>query len=129
MGRILIVDDEESDRLFERSILEDEGHQLYFAQDGEVALKVYRDHDVELVVTDLHMPRLDGFRLIEELKELDPDVVVVAVSGIAAAKTGRAQELGARETLYKPVDPELLVKAVREGLEARYQDPWDGRKL
>jgi len=125
MGRILIVDDEESDRLFERSILADEGHALYFAADGESALKIYRDHEIELVITDLHMPRLNGLRLIQELKELDADVAIIAVSGVAADQLDLATALGARRALFKPLDPHLLVETVAEVMkELASDDPW-----
>lgn len=128
MSRILIVDDEESDRLFERAILEDQGHTLFFASDGEGALRAYRQHRIEIVITDLHMPNLNGLQLIRELKEIDPLATIIAVSGVAAGQLSRAQELGAVKTIKKPVMPSELKAAL---LEIRNpgtsQDPWRGR--
>jgi two-component system, chemotaxis family, chemotaxis protein CheY len=125
MARILIVDDEESDRLFERSILSDAGHALYFAPDGEVALEVYRERAVDLVITDLHMPHVNGLRLIRELREMHPEAVVIAISGVSADQLDLAADMGAIRTLYKPVLPALLLKAVDEALaEADEDDPW-----
>jgi len=119
MGRILIVDDEESDRVLERSILERAGHTLFSASDGEAALEAYRTHVIELVITDLYMPRLNGLRLIRQLKAQDPRVAVIAISGIAADQLDLAEDLGAIRTLSKPVDPEALLEAVAAALEAR----------
>jgi two-component system cell cycle sensor histidine kinase/response regulator CckA len=119
MGRILIVDDEESDRHLERSVLERAGHTLFSASDGEAALEAYRTHVVELVITDLHMPRLNGLRLIRELKAQDPRVAVIAISGIAEDQLDLAEDLGAIRTLSKPVAPEDLIEAVDEALAAR----------
>ena len=119
MGRILIVDDEESDRHLERSILERAGHTLFFAPDGEAALEAYRTHVVEVVITDLYMPRLNGLRLIRELKAQDPRVAVIAISGIAEDQLDLAEDLGAISTLSKPVAPEDLMAAVDEALAAR----------
>ncbi len=116
MARILVVDDEEMDRLFERSVLEDAGHELFFAQDGEIALKVYRDHAIDVVITDLHMPRLNGLRLIREMREMDPRATIIAVSGVSADQLDTAQELGAVRTLYKPLEAEALVRTVAEVL-------------
>ena len=127
MARILIVDDEESDRLFERAILEDRGHSLFFASDGAAALEAYRNHRIEIVITDLHMPRLNGLQLIRELKENDPYCMIIAVSGVAAGQLGRAQDLGAAKTIKKPVMPSELLAAIREVLDPDdTADPWGG---
>jgi CheY-like chemotaxis protein len=128
MARILIVDDDESDRLFERAILEDAGHTLFFASDGDTALEAYRGNRIEIVITDLHMPRLNGLRLIRELKEIDPLATIIAVSGVAARQLGRARELGAATTIKKPVLPSELLAALREILNpSDAADPWKGR--
>jgi CheY-like chemotaxis protein len=128
MARILIVDDDESDRLFERAVLQDKGHELWFASDGEVALSSYKNHGIELVITDLHMPKLNGLRLIRALKEWDPDALVIAVSGVSADQLDIAAEYGAVRTLFKPVQPEALLKAVGEVLtEPEDPDFWAGR--
>lgn len=125
MGKILIVDDEESDRLFQRSVLSDAGHTLYFAPDGDVALKVYGEHDIDVVITDLHMPHVNGLRLIRELREAHPDALVIAISGVSADQLDLAADLGAVRTLFKPVKPQTLLEAVNEVLrEARGADPW-----
>ncbi|HSG09369.1 MAG TPA: response regulator [Longimicrobiales bacterium] len=124
MARILIVDDDESDRLFERAILEDQGHTLFFAKDGEAALKTYRDSEVDLVVTDLYMPGVNGLRLIKQLKAMDPAVLIIAASGVAKGQLDRALELGAGKVLAKPLDPHALADAVRELLDR--SDPWSG---
>ena len=129
MARILIVDDEESDRLFERAILEDAGHTLFFASDGEAALRAYRQHRIEIVITDLHMPNLNGLQLIRELKEIDPLATIIAVSGVAAGQLQRAQELGAVKTIRKPVMPSELYAALQDiqNPDAK-TDPWRGRE-
>jgi two-component system chemotaxis response regulator CheY len=126
MARILVVDDDEMDRLFERSVLEDVGHELYFARDGEVALQIYRDHAIDLVITDLHMPRLNGLRLIREIMELDGDATIIAVSGVSADQLDTAETLGAVHTLSKPLDPDALVRIIAEALEqrGRSEDVW-----
>ena len=127
MANILIVDDEEMDRLIERTILEGAGHSLYFALDGEAAVKVYRSNPIDLVITDLKMPRLNGLRLIRELRELDPDAAILAVSGASADQLDMAEELGAMHTLVKPLQPNALMKAVTEALDRQRRpdsDAW-----
>jgi CheY-like chemotaxis protein len=123
MARILIVDDEESDRLFERSILEQAGHELLFASDGEHALRVFREHPVDVVVTDLAMPHLNGLQLIRSLLEEDEHARIIAVSGVSPEQLPTAEDLGAERTLFKPVDPGKLLRTVDELLDED-DDPW-----
>lgn len=125
MARILIVDDEEIDRFFQSSVLKDAGHELLFAPDGEAALGVWRDQDIDLVITDLAMPHLNGLRLIKSLKELDPDARIIAVSGVAADQLDLAEDFGAMRTLFKPVGPEVLLTAVQEILARPLPGTWD----
>ena len=116
MAKVLIVDDEEMDRLLERRIIEDAGHTPYFANDGEAALEVYKENDIAVVITDLRMPNVDGLRLIRDLLAHDSSAAIIAVSG-AADQLEKAEEYGALSALIKPVEPEELVETVQEALE------------
>jgi CheY-like chemotaxis protein len=111
MASILIVDDDEDDRLLLQSILEGE-HELHIATNGEEALKSYLHHDIDVVVTDIQMPRGDGIELITALKGLDPNVAIVAISGQKPHKLGIAQMAGADSILSKPLNPKTLLDAV-----------------
>ena len=126
MARILIVDDEEMERVMERSMLEGLGHTLMFASDGDVALKVYQKEEVDLVITDLAMPELNGLRLIQEIMEFDSDARIIAVSGASADQLDLAEDMGAICTLFKPVDYEEFLAAVTEALKDQDspKDPW-----
>jgi CheY-like chemotaxis protein len=116
MASILIVDDDEDDRLLLESILEDE-HELYIATNGEEALKSYLHHEIDVVVTDIQMPRGDGIELITALKGLHPQVAIVAISGQKPHKLGIAQMAGADSILSKPLNPQMLRDAVTHALE------------
>lgn len=121
MARILVIDDDEMERLLGRTILEGVGHELHFAKDGADAMRIFRTEDIDVVVTDLNMPRIDGLRLITEMREFDDRIPVVVVSGTESDQLERAQDLGAVETLFKPVDPQKLIDAVANAL-ARARD-------
>lgn len=112
MARILIVDDEASDRLIEETILTEAGHEVLSAADGEDALRRYLDSGIDVVVTDLQMPDVHGFELISILRSMQPGPPVIAVSGKGDLQLHMARELGASVTLKKPVDPERLLRAV-----------------
>jgi CheY-like chemotaxis protein len=128
MARILVVDDEELDRTLGKSILEQAGHELLYAPNGEVALRIFESQSIDVVITDLAMPNLNGLRLIQEIRAHDPDALIVAVSGVAADQLDRAADLGAALTLAKPYSSRALLDAVTGLLDGRLtrprDDPW-----
>ena len=117
MARVLVVDDSPSLQLLLRTVLEEAGHELYLAASGEEALELYKRHPIDVVVTDIQMPRGDGLELITALKGLYPDASIVAVSGKGLPKLQMAQLAGARSILTKPIDRERLLKAVEEAVQ------------
>jgi two-component system response regulator (stage 0 sporulation protein F) len=117
LAKILIVDWEEEERVYFWSVLEDAGHELFFAADGKAALEVWSRKEVDLVLTELYLPELNGLRLIRELIARDPYGVVVAISEISADQLDLAEDYGACHILYKPVDPETLLAGIDQALE------------
>jgi CheY-like chemotaxis protein len=128
MARILIVDDEEMERVLEQTILEEAEHEVLFAPDGGVALTVCRENKVDLVVTDLAMPNFNGLRFIKELRKEGIRVPVIAISGWAADQLDLAQDYGADVILFKPIDRDELLGAVKKILDledlSEREDPW-----
>ena len=116
MANILIVDDEELDRVLISSILETEGHEVSFASQGDVALKVLGEKRIDLVITDLVMPEFNGLRLIREMREREPKARIIAISGAAPEQLDIAEDYGANKTLFKPVSWDKLMEAVNEVL-------------
>jgi DNA-binding NtrC family response regulator len=124
--RILIVDDEESDRLLLQGILARAGYQTFVASGGEEALRTYLDAGVDAVITDLQMPDVHGFELISILRDFTPRPALIAVSGTGAIQLYMAEALGASWTLRKPVDPVQLLDLVERALASRGTD--EGRR-
>ena len=112
MAKILIVDDDEADRLIAQAILARAGHETFFAHDGEEALRQHALKDIDVVLTDLQMPEVHGFELISVLRDFQKPPALVAMSGTGQFQLHMAEALGARYTLTKPLDPELLLDAV-----------------
>jgi CheY-like chemotaxis protein len=106
MAKILIVDDDETDRVGLASILEQAGHTVLLAGDGNEALETFFAERVHLVVTDMVMPGRDGLGLISALREVDPGAPIIAIS---------SKVFGARVVLTKPIDREEFLAAV-EGI-------------
>ena len=112
MARVLVVEDDQTDRMILGSIVEGMGHEVYFASDGEQAFKAYMRMSIDVVVTDLLMPHVDGLEFIVELKTLFPDAPVIAVSGKGTELLVAAEDRGACAALSKPVDPQELLEAI-----------------
>jgi CheY-like chemotaxis protein len=125
MAKILIVDDEELDRVLLRAVLEHGGHSLLFAGDGRTAINVFKLNQVDVVVTDIAMPDLNGLRLIQELREEDKELPIIAISGVSAEQLDLAKDYGANFVLYKPVDPQKLVAMVNHVLTPWSRPPDD----
>ena len=116
MARILIVDDEESDRIVLSTILERAGHETFIAEDGEAALREYRGKAIEVVITELQMPKVRYLELITLLRRFTPRPAIIAISGTGYDQLAMAQAVGADATLTKPVDLAELLKAVAQAV-------------
>jgi two-component system, chemotaxis family, chemotaxis protein CheY len=114
--RILTVDDSASMRALLNHALTSQGFNVAQAEDGEVALEWLAMNEVDVVITDINMPRLDGFGLIERLRQgsrhRDRPILVLTTESSEEKKT-RARQAGATGWIVKPFDPEKLVAAVR----------------
>lgn len=122
VARVLVVDDESSVRNVVRRTLEIEGHEVAEAEDGEVALRLFRERPFDLVVADLFMPVMDGLQLISQLREEVPGTKFVAISGSVYERRPRFLEIAGRMesvvTLAKPFTTKALLEAVAEALSS-----------
>ncbi len=112
MARVLIVDDEATELALLKSVVEGSGHEVFLASDGEEAFKVHLRKGVQIVVTDLHMPGVDGLEFIEALQALYPEVRIIVVSGKDQDSLDKARLKGAFMAFSKPIDPHELAQAV-----------------
>lgn len=78
---VLVVDDDTDMREILETALESLGYTTYVADDGDVALKLYREHKPGLVISDIYMPRLDGLQLLREIKNDDATIPVILITG------------------------------------------------
>lgn len=119
--RILVVDDEFGIRESCRKVLSSEGFDVVTAEDGEEGLKVFSDdRDFSVALIDLKMPRMGGMDLIEKIREMDEDVVLLVITAFAAIETAvEATKKGAYGYIPKPFTPDELLIPVKHGLEKR----------
>jgi CheY-like chemotaxis protein len=114
---ILVVEDEEKMRELLRRMLERASFTVLTAPHGREALKLFRERPVDLAITDLMMPEMDGFELIRQLTAQWPSIRIIAISG-ADLRLDMARQLGAKAVLKKPVTGAALVTAVEQVLAA-----------
>ena len=118
MGRVLVIDDDDSMRGAIRKILERDGHVVTEAENGRVGLALFRATGADVVVTDLIMPEKEGIETIMELRAESDQVRILAMSGnelLLASGEGRLQDaetLGANASLAKPFSVDQLRNAV-----------------
>lgn len=116
---ILIVDDERDYVETLAMLLQSSGYRVLTARDGELALQALRTHAVEVVLTDLAMPRLDGFKLLEAIRAQPrlADLLVMAVSGWGGRDTHvRCTRAGFDAFFVKPCDLHDLLWTVAAGV-------------
>lgn len=117
---ILIVDDEEDIRSVLADTVARWGYNPIVAKDGRDAIEKANAHPVDVVLTDLKMPRMDGIRLLKQLKEADEDTEVILFTGYPAVESAiEAMKEGAFDYLVKPIDIDELRLKIERSLERR----------
>jgi signal transduction histidine kinase len=119
-ARILVVDDEEIVLDSCTEILRGEGYQLTTATDGVRGLALVKEFRPDVVVVDLKMPGLSGFEVLEHLREADPTVVTIVITGYATVSSAvDAMKRGAYDFLPKPFTPEEFRLIIKRAVEKR----------
>jgi CheY-like chemotaxis protein len=118
---VLLVDDEPDLREIFGMWLERAGCcNVYTAKDGEAALAIFADYRIDLLITDLRMPIMDGITLVRSLAMLGaPTPSIVFVSGFGDIDQREMYDLGVEAFLSKPIPPERLIEVVTRALEER----------
>ncbi len=115
--KILVVDDSETNVLLLQKLLEEEGYETEYAYSGESALKLLKKKSFSLILLDIMMPGLDGFDVLNTLKEQGkirhtPIIMVTAKDDYHSQK--KAIEMGATDYLTKPLDLEKLKNLIHK---------------
>ena len=119
MTRILVIDDDATIRAVVRAVLEQEGYDVVEAANGAEGLERYQATCPDLIITDLQMPVMDGFQLLEALQRVVPPPMVIAISGAHHDLT-QAQTL-TRHTFAKPLPLKQLLATVQALMTSRSQ--------
>ena len=110
MKRLLIAEDEDGIRRMIRSILERRGFHITEARNGKEAINFLSSETFDLLLVDLMMPMVSGYRVIEELRARQPNVPAIVIT--AAGEIGRGLLPDGVQVIRKPFDPQALAEAV-----------------
>ena len=116
--KILLVDDESVILETYSCLLSEKGFLVVTARSGREALETFSGNSFDLVITDLAMPDGDGFKLLEEIKEISPHTPVIVFTGkVYRAVKEFVALLGANELLEKSCSTELFISRIKESLQ------------
>ena len=111
--RILVVDDEENARIALSKILTREGYDVVSAANGYEALNYLRGKDVDLIITDINMPEMNGMAFLRELNKVHPASNVIMITAYGEVESYiEAMDLGVFEYINKPVKIDELKKII-----------------
>ena len=116
--RVLLLDDEETQRSFLKRLLEDEGFEVIVAGNGEDGIKIFEHEKIDIIVTDIKMPGMSGMEVLYKVKKLSADVEVILVTGHGDQNVAiEALRGGACDYLKKPIDLDELIFALQKAKE------------
>ncbi len=116
--KVLIVDDEKSHRIMLRANLEDEGYEVFEAENGEVAVKMVSGRGFDCVLMDIRMPVKDGIDALKEIKKLDLSLPVIMMTAYGSVGTAvESMKGGAEDYLMKPVNIDEMNLKIKRVLE------------
>ena len=118
--RILVVDDEHLIRWSLEQSLKKQGYDVITAASGEEAIRQVQEDAPALMLLDIQLPGMDGLQVLEKVKELDDEIIVVMVTALGVLETAvKAMRLGAHDYINKPFNLDELSIIVKKALETR----------
>jgi len=116
MSIILVIEDDTDVRDMIQNLLERQGHEVLLAEDGVQGMEAFATSAPDMVITDLYMPRMKGDEAIRQIRQINADVKILAISGggdcSPDTQLKEATGAGATETLRKPFIPADFLSAV-----------------
>ncbi len=116
--KILVIDDDDSFRRVLEYNLEADGYQVVTASSGEDGLVSFKEHSPDLVITDMKMNGISGLDVLDAIKKISPDTLVIIITAFGAVdKAVEAMKLGAYDYITKPINRDELKLVVRKALQ------------
>jgi len=122
--RVLVVDDDEEARQFLTGLLEDANYNVHLAADGLEALHEMKKRHFDAVLTDYHMPRMNGMELLVLSQVVWPNTPIILLSGDSEDLADHAVERGAFSWVRKPYETHLMLSVLRSAMQLSPEDRW-----
>ncbi len=113
---ILLVEDEEIIRIYLQRILKNLAREVFIASNGKDGLKIYQKNSIDIIISDLNMPIMDGIKMSKEIRKVDKDIPIIILTAhheedmiIKAINDG-----GINKYLFKPLDTDSLKNIIKE---------------
>ncbi len=119
MEKILIIDDEQVNRVVLRQVLGKEGYFIMEAEDGQSGIQVFKEEHPDLVLTDFRMPGMNGLEVLAEIHKINPQIPVIVLTAFGdVALTIKSIQVGAFDYIEKPFNPIQLKITVHNALNS-----------
>ncbi|PKL52362.1 MAG: Fis family transcriptional regulator [Nitrospira bacterium HGW-Nitrospira-1] len=119
-GRILIIEDEKSMREVLKILLEEEGYDITSASNGLEGMDYLKNDIFDLVVTDIKMPKADGFEVLKKVKEISPATIVIMITAFGTTESAiEAMKMGAYDYIYKPFKIDEIRLIIQKAFEKK----------
>ncbi|MDH3999333.1 MAG: response regulator, partial [Desulfuromonadales bacterium] len=114
-GKVLLIDDDASLRRVTEYSLESAGFQVVSAADGASGLSLFEQHGPGVVITDIQMPGMSGYEVLQQVKASRPETLVIVITAYASVeKAVEAMKLGAHDYITKPFSRDELVMMIEK---------------
>jgi len=121
MERILIVDDDKDFQFTVSNVLKDEGYDVIAMSNGIGAFKTIKKYSPNLVLLDIKLPDVDGMKILEGIKKIDKDLIVIMITGYGGINEAvKTMKLGAFDYITKPFDSRELIIRIKKALQTQY---------
>lgn len=118
MHTILVVDDEPNYLIILSELLIEEGFEVFTAENGAKALQIVQNTDLDLILTDMQMPHMNGIDLLKAVKGLNRDIPIIMITAYGEVeKAVTAMQAGAFNYLTKPFKNDELIANIRQAVE------------
>lgn len=115
MKKILIIDDEKPTLSMARLLLGALGYEVHTAENGEAGIALFEKERPAIVLTDIKMPGMDGFSVLKTIKEKEPGIAVIVITGHGDMDLAKkALQLQATDFINKPIEKDALLAALKK---------------